>query len=60
MTLKNVENIDNKLTKIYENQITTNTSSTSSNWVDRSETLLEHMNFIALNNKSFLNIKINN
>ena len=54
MTIKNPGKIDDKLTKIYENQVTTNTSS---NWVDRSETLLNQMNFIALNNKSFLNLK---
>jgi hypothetical protein len=57
MTLKNIENIDDKLARIYENRVTTNAPSTSSNWVDRSETLLQHMNFIAINNKSFLNLK---
>lgn len=57
MTLKDLEKIDEKLTKIYENQITTNAPTPSMNWVDRSETLLEQMNFIALNNKSFLNLK---
>lgn len=54
MTIKDPSKIDDKLTKIYENQITTNTSN---NWVDRSQTLLDQMNFIALNNKSFLNMK---
>lgn len=57
MILKDVEKIDDKLTKIYENQVTTNVSATSNNWTDRSDILLEHMNFIALNNKSFLNLK---
>jgi hypothetical protein len=60
MTLKNVEKIDEKLTKIYANQVTTNASTSSTTWVDRSDTLLDYMNFIALNNKSFLDIKINN
>lgn len=54
MAIKDPGKIDDKLTKIYENQVTTNTSS---NWVDRSQTLLDQMNFIALNNKSFLHIK---
>ena len=57
MTIKNPGKIDDKLTKIYENQVTTNASTTSSNWVDRSQSLLDQMNFIALNNKSFLNLK---
>lgn len=57
MAIKDLGKIDDKLTKIYENQITTNKSTTSENWVDRSQTLLDQMNFIALNNKSFLNLK---
>lgn len=57
MTLKNVEKIDDKLTKIYENQVTTNVQPASTTWVDRSDKLLDYMNFIALNNKSFLNLK---
>ncbi|MDD3437206.1 MAG: hypothetical protein PHC64_08660 [Candidatus Gastranaerophilales bacterium] len=52
--IKNPGKIDDKLTKIYENQITTNAPA---DWVDRSQVLLEQMNFIALNNKSFLNLK---
>lgn len=54
MTLKEVSKIDDKLTKMYENQITT---IAQTNYIDRSEELLAHMNFIALNNKSFLNLK---
>jgi hypothetical protein len=57
MTIKDPAKIDDKLTKIYENQVTTNASTTSSNWVDHSQSLLDQMNFIALNNKSFLNLK---
>lgn len=56
MTLADLEKIDDKLTKIYENQITTNAAPTvQTNWVDRSQVLLEQMNFIAFNNKSFVN-----
>lgn len=54
-SLKDVNKIDDKLNKIYENQVTTNVPAT--NWVDRSQALLDQMNFIALNNKSFLNVK---
>lgn len=54
MALKNIKEIDEKLTKMYENQVTTNTET---NYVDRSEILFSQMNFIALNNKSFLNLK---
>lgn len=57
MALKDVEKIDDKLNKIYENQITTNVQPASTVWVDRSDKLLDYMNFIALNNKSFLNLK---
>lgn len=59
MTLKDIEKIDDKLTKIYEDQVTTNVQPASNNWIDRSDILLEQMNFIALNNKSFLNIQLN-
>ena len=55
MALKNVSNIDDKLTKIYENQVTTNTP--AEGWNDRSQVLLAQMNFIAMTNKSFLNLK---
>lgn len=54
MTIKGLNKIDDKLTKIYENQVTTNTSS---NWEDKSELLIEHMRFIAINNKALLHIK---
>lgn len=55
MALKAVNKIDDKLTQMYENQTTTN--ATMQNYVDRSEALLQQMNFIALNNKSFLNLR---
>lgn len=53
MALQNLSEIDDRLTKIYENKVTTNTPS---DWTDRSQLLLEQMNFIALNNKSFLKL----
>ena len=53
-SLKDINKIDDKLAKIYENQVTT---TTTANWVDRSQALLDQMNFIALNNRSFLNLK---
>lgn len=54
MAIKNLNEIDDKLTKMYENQVTTNVSS---DYTDRSDILFAQMNFIALNNRSFLNIK---
>lgn len=56
MAIKELKKIDNKLAKIYENQSTTNVA-TAANYVDRSEDVLQYMNFIAINNKNFLNIK---
>lgn len=53
MAIKDLHKIDKKLTKIYEDQVTTNKVE---NFVDRSDVLLAQMNFIALNNKSFLNL----
>ena len=44
-TLKDISKIDDKLTKIYENQVTT---VDTSSYVDRSEDLLNQMNFIIL------------
>lgn len=55
MALRELKDLDKKLVKMYENQVTTNTTTT--NFVDNSQVLLAQMNFIALNNKSFLNLK---
>ncbi len=55
MAIKELEKIDDKLNKIYEGQVTTNISSTE--FVDRSDVLLEQMRFIAINNRNFLNLK---
>lgn len=54
MAIKDLNKIDDKLTQIYETRVTTNTSS---NWEDKSQILLAQMNFIALNNKSFLKLR---
>jgi hypothetical protein len=53
MAIKDLEEIDNKLMKMYENQVT-NVATTA--WQDRSYLLLDQMTFIALTNKSLLNI----
>lgn len=55
MAIKEINRIDDKLVQMYENQTTTNANTT--NYIDRSEALLQQMNFIALNNKSFLKLK---
>lgn len=55
MTIKELSKVDARLIKMYENQVTTNASSTD--WEDRSQVLLAQMNFIAMNNKSFLHVK---
>lgn len=56
MAIKELNKIDDRLNEIYENQVTTNIAA-KSEWIDRSNVLLEQMNFIAFNNKSFLNLK---
>lgn len=54
MAIKELNKIDDKLIKMYENQVTT---IASSNYEDKSQILIAQMNFIAMNNKSFLNLK---
>ncbi len=56
MAIKATKKLDKKITKAYENTVTTNTTSNTP-YVDKTETVLEYMNFIAINNKNFLNIK---
>lgn len=51
MTIKQLNKVDSKLAKTYENQITTNIANVD--FVDRTDLLLEQMTFIALNNKNF-------
>lgn len=51
MTLKQVSKIEEKITKAYEDKVTTNVGNTD--FVDKSDVLLEQMTFIALNNRNF-------
>lgn len=53
MAIKELNKIDDRLIQMYANQVTTNTSE---EYVDKSNVLFEQMNFIALNNRSFLNL----
>lgn len=55
MALKNLKKIDKKLNDIYQNQVTT-TVAPAQPFVDKSELLLEQMNFIASYNKQLLHI----
>lgn len=57
MALYEASKVDEGIKKIYENQITTNVSPSTETYIDRSDLLLNQMTFIALNNKSFLNLK---
>jgi len=54
MALKAPSDMDKKLNKIYQDKITINQSE---NYIDRSDILLEQMNFIAINNRNFLNLR---
>ncbi len=54
-TLVNVNKIDENLAKMYQNQAIITTP--VQEYVDRSDVLLQQMNFIAVNNRSFLNLK---
>lgn len=57
MAIKDLDKIDEKLSKMYENQTTTNAVTEPADFVDRSELLLSQMTFIAINNQSFVNFK---
>ena len=56
MAVANLKNIDNKLQDIYKDQMTSQVNSNLDNYVDKTELLLEQMNFIAAYNKSLLHI----
>lgn len=55
MALKNLKKIDKKLQDIYKDQVTT-VAVQPQPFVDKSELLLDQMNFIAAYNKSLLHI----
>lgn len=55
MAVANLKKIDNKLKDIYKDQITTN-ASPKEPYIDKSEMLLEQMNFIAMANKQALHL----
>ncbi len=55
MALKNLKKIDKKLNDIYQNQVTTAVAPAQP-YIDRSDLLLEQMNFIASYNKQLLHI----
>lgn len=54
MAIANLNKIDEKLMKMYAEQVTTTVSSTSE---DKSHILFEQMNMIALNNKALINFR---
>ena len=56
MALANLKKIDKKLQDIYKDQVTTTVTAAAEPFVDKSELLLEQMNFIAAYNKSLLHI----
>jgi hypothetical protein len=56
MALKNMKKINSKLQDIYKDQVTTTVATQPEPFVDRSELLLEQMNFIATYNKQLLHI----
>jgi len=56
MALANLKKIDKKLQDIYKNQVTTTVAAPAEPFVDRSELLLNQMNFIAAYNKQLLHI----
>lgn len=53
MAIAELNNIDSKLISMYENQVTTNVTSASSDYQDKSQMLFEQMQMIAFNNKTY-------
>lgn len=56
MALKNMKKINSKLQDIYKDQVTTTVAVQPQPFVDKTELLLEQMNFIAAYNKQLLHI----
>ncbi len=56
MAVANLKKLDKKLTDIYKDQVTTTVAAVQEPFVDKSDLLLEQMNFIAAYNKQLLHI----
>ena len=56
MAVANLNKIDEKLSSMYQNQVTTNVQQNST-YVDRSDILLAQMNFIATANRQALHLE---
>ena len=56
MAVANLKKLDQKLQDIYKDQVTTTVAATAEPFVDKSELLIQQMNFIAAYNKQMLNI----
>ena len=56
MALKNLKQINENLQNIYKDQVTTTVAAVQEPFVDKSELLLNQMNFIAAYNKQLLHI----
>lgn len=56
MALKNVKDVEKRLQDMYKNQVTTTVAVQPQPFVDKTELLLEQMNFIAAYNKQLLHI----
>ena len=56
MAVANLKKIDNKLKDIYKDQVTNNATSNVEPFVDKTELLIDQMNFIAAYNKQLLHI----
>lgn len=55
MAVANLKKIDNKLKDMYKDKVTTN-AAPGQPFVDRSDVLLEQMNFIAMANRQALHL----
>ncbi len=56
MAVKDLKNIDEKLKDIYKNQVTNQANVQAEPFVDKTELLINQMNFIAAYNKQLLHI----
>ncbi len=56
MAVANLKKLDKKLKDIYKDQVTTTVAASQQPFVDKSDLLLEQMNFIAAYNKQLLHI----